>query len=832
MSERLLRTMPLQPVLLAFLALSVALAPGCGDSGGSGTPVDDASNGGGDDTGGFEPGGVDPDEPLTGYGSLDFVGDLATAMCDWMTGCCTTMEIQDVLSAFGSADEALLTYSMAERIWEDPALCGPIVRGVLIDDLRVLDAAIASGRAQLNQAAVPVCVARYGDGSCPVSAHGGLDGSHPCSPRMLSTGLVLDGSVCKADYECVPGSYCDAVAVFGICRPLGGLDDDCIHNADCGGGLCGSSERVCVTEDVNVAPWCDNDGQCPAGQMCAESIDRCIDALELGSVCVQDRQCATGYCALETSQTCEEKLVVGAPCTHDGSCLGDAWCDDSAPDFHRCLAATILSLDQPCDEGAGICDGHLVCHQGICVARSDMGGSCEHDGYCPATGYCDASVCVPRVAIGGSCTGDGQCVDIGWCDGGSCVSRIALGLPCELGDVCVAGAYCDIQFGVVGTCASLPDLGSDCPDGACGAGLVCVSFDGACANALALDASCERHAMCGSVGQCVEPSTSSTICQAAAVVGLGETCWDDDRVCAAGLVCNTTCQALGLVGSPCVDDAECTEGTSCIKSSCSPPSGAYGACNSDPDCSSSLYCDLGVSQCTPMKTVDQPCSASTECLASLYCDPAAGVCAWEKALNEACSPGAPCKEGLFCANNGLCTSRVAEGFPCEVGVFAMCWDGLTCVDGVCMAPPGPGLPCHPQLGCAEQAVCDDTLGLCVARVQAGGDCDVTSECATELFCGEIGPSCAPRIVEGGSCWQDAECQPAAACIFRGRCRAGVEVGGLCDTNDAPCVDGAICDDGICVAGVEDLDIGAPCADASQCASGACSEVCIGFCQGP
>ncbi len=90
--------------------------------------------------------------------------------------------------------------------------------------------------------------------------------------------------------------------------------------------------------------------------------------------------------------------------------------------------------------------------------------------------------------------------------------------------------------------------------------------------------------------------------------------------------CTGMYRGLQAADAPCLSDAECVPGTTCIGESgttegtCQAYLALGAACtpNSQPPCASGLYCDGAA--CATRKAAGAACAASTECAAGLECD--------------------------------------------------------------------------------------------------------------------------------------------------------------------------------------------------------------------
>jgi hypothetical protein len=787
--------------------------------------------------------GADPDHgagvPITpGAPDTSFAGQVATGVCGWLLGCCTTLEQEDFVAGVTAGDAQTDTYQLTLRMRDDPSICRDLVKGHLLTLWRDADGAVAAGRAVYNEVATGTCLTSFEDSVCSTSGAGDLSRSdHPCHADELVTGLAEPGDLCTHDFECTDGGYCDVAlgASFGSCRTWSTLGEPCNEDQACGpAGYCGGTGDfgVCAETSGDLAPFCNLHIDCGAGQYCATSTHACVEALPAGTVCQASPYCASGFCALMTSQTCESTRDLNALCTSDTACGDEGFCDEAPPDVQRCIALTQLGEGERCDLGAAICGEGLLCEDGLCVPRSSIGGPCVTDHYCPSNGWCDGGSCSPRSPVGGVCDSDGQCVTISWCSNQTCVGRIEVGLSCDATSRCASGAHCVMPDGLIGTCQPLPSAGSDCADGQCGEGLGCITYTGTCAARLTSGADCDRTTMCATTQLCASEGLNSSVCQAPDVVGLGEGCAAAASTCNASLYCNAgTCVAYAVSGEQCTDDEQCVAGTSCVLGACKTLGGAFASCDSQEDCANGLYCDESVQQCTPQKTVAQACTWSVECQGTLYCDTTSLTCAWKKSASTPCSKQDECQDGLYCNIAGSCATRLDVGQTCNVD--AACLEGLGCIGGLCVGPASPGMPCDPVMGCSDGSVCNQTTGLCEALGTSGSACETNSNCISELHCGALSPTCLDRGDTGDACDTVDGCLPTLTCQVSGLCRARGEIGSGCTPNLSQCIDGALCDaSGVCLGVSADRLIGEPCGDHAQCETNHCGGgVCIGICLG-
>ena len=828
--------------VLLFSLTVVAPLSGCGDA--------QPTNGG--DTGESTESGqgdlatvpnIGPDAtagvPVTpGAPDTSFAGQVASGVCAWLRGCCTTLEQEDFVASVTAGDTQTDTYALTLELRNDPAVCRELIKGHVLELWRDADSAVATGRAAYNDAATAACLASFSETSCTGSGFGDIARpEHPCYAERLVEGLVSTGSLCTQDFECTPGSYCEVPlgSDFGACRTYAAAGAPCSDDEACGpSAYCGGAGEfgVCADTSADLSPYCNLHVDCGPGEYCATATHTCVPALADGAVCQANPYCASSFCALQTSQTCEATRGINELCTSDASCGQAGYCDDTPPDVQRCLALTQLAEGERCDLGAAVCGEGLLCEDGLCVPRSSMGGPCVSADYCPSNAWCEDGSCVARAPIGGVCEDDSQCVAIGWCNGGECEARIEIGLSCDANSRCADGAHCAMPDGVIGTCQPLPSAGSDCADGKCAAGLGCVTYTGVCAAHLASGANCERSEMCAPEQRCASAGLSSNVCQPPKTVSIGESCLGVSVSCAPNLYCSGgVCAAFSVSGEACSADDQCVAGTSCVLGTCKTYGGAFANCDSHEDCANGLYCDTGVQQCAPQKTLDQACSEDSQCQGSLYCDTTTLACAFKKNASESCNKAGECQDGLYCNITGTCSARLGAGQTCNE--TPACLDGLACVGGVCVGPAAPGMVCDPVMGCMEEAACNPQTNLCEALGSQGTPCDVDANCTSDLFCGALAPSCVDRGESGDACDTMDGCVPGLSCRVSGLCRARSQVGEGCVPGTPQCVADALCDpSGICQALTADRGIGEPCGDHAQCETQLCEAgICVGSCLG-
>ncbi len=256
-------------------------------------------------------------------------------------------------------------------------------------------------------APLPANVCTAGTQTCTGGAWGACVGLVVRSPEACNgkdddcNGQTDEGTLCPS-----------GVCAGGVCLPAScDLESRCPAGFDC---IAGSPAATCQPRN------CVGGVPCPAGQVCNQAGDTCIDPCQ-GVTCGTGATCSGGTCFGGACYT------VGCPTAGDvcrqGACVPD-----------------------PC--AAVACAGGTFCRDGDCVracanVACPAGQTCDRDGFCVAD--C-AATC-----------GTGQI-----CQGGTCVADPCTGKGCGLGQACRNGACVDQPCAHV-TCPT----GSTCQDGQC-----------------------------------------------------------------------------------------------------------------------------------------------------------------------------------------------------------------------------------------------------------------------------------------------------------------------------------------------------------------------------
>lgn len=224
------------------------------------------------------------------------------------------------------------------------------------------------------------------------------------------------GEACTSDAACAPGERC----VEGACVSA----TTCISDAECG-----DPKRQCLEGECQLRPGfgdaCDAERPCEFGDFCSELLGLCLDA-STARDCVRRSQCPSGqicdasankcipnpgcfgpaYC--EPGETCDPvtrscEVDVSRPCVAcnaDGACDGGLTCDDAssacvAPaEDTPCLAGEFCSVFGSCVEceSNADCGDNLFCN--VTLGRCESNTQCADDpSECPASPEVNCLLC-------------------------------------------------------------------------------------------------------------------------------------------------------------------------------------------------------------------------------------------------------------------------------------------------------------------------------------------------------------------------------------------------------------------------------------------------------
>ncbi len=159
-----------------------------------------------------------------------------------------------------------------------------------------------------------------------------------------------------------------------------------------------------------------------------------------------------------------------------------------------------------------------------------------------------------------------------------------------------------------------------------------------------------------------------------------------------------------------------------------------------------------------------------------------------------------------------CSACVWEGGDCSTGPapsapvlapLSWCQDGLSCVEGVCVAPAEPpepvelGAECGPGRACPEDTFCHSVSKVCAVAAAVDAPCSHDHECVPELICNTAkhGGVCRAPGPDGDDCHKDRHCAGTLACHAQihdpGVCRPPGGAGQPCE-RPSHCIEGLLC----------------------------------------
>lgn len=347
-----------------------------------------------------------------------------------------------------------------------------------------------------------------------------------------------------------PASYFVLIAVccFGLvsgCSDEGAKDDaaDATTDTSCRGAACNDT-----TPDGSEAPIpgetpCTEGGECPAGLICDDTVQRCVTPCATQSDCSASERC-------DDDGRCRRR----AACTSTADCSGGETCNTclsvcvATTGGQACTSAANCGFDQFCDGCVGECrDSLALCE--ACTADAECGEARDRCldyatggrfcgtacGSCPVGYQCDATL--------------GQCVALS----GSC-ERVR---ECATPNDCPRGQTCSASFVCIAGCDG---------DEACPGGQVCVA--GACVPPCADDSECPGDATCtdrrcripgGCITSrdCTEPATFCSGFQCVPGCEVDNDCGNAAQECVAG-----SCEVRGCRGNySCSFGLVCNQGS-------------------------------------------------------------------------------------------------------------------------------------------------------------------------------------------------------------------------------------------------------------------------------
>lgn len=208
------------------------------------------------------------------------------------------------------------------------------------------------------------------------------------------------------------------------------------------------------------------------GPTCDRSIDQVAECVFRGAKangegCSFAGQCASGSCQRAPTESC-------------GKCAGTGQAGESCAEA-ECELGTLCSLDQKCAVPAEVgsvcsnaqpCKVLLDCVQGICTARTPVGGACNpSDAKSPLCG--ENLECVPSGAAGGP----GTCQATVYAKLGEKCGRVAGGVR-EV--ACIGSSCVKPANGGEGTCTAFLPPGASCAAGGAECAVFSQCLEGTC----------------------------------------------------------------------------------------------------------------------------------------------------------------------------------------------------------------------------------------------------------------------------------------------------------------------------------------------------------------
>lgn len=238
-------------------------------------------------------------------------------------------------------------------------------------------------------------------GDCVVAGGTACTEDRNCGvPRWCNTctGFCEDQvglcQTCETDNACLDQGACLTYRSGGMFCGLG-----CVTDAGCPQGFAclgveGEAVKQCVArsgacEDLGL---CQDDRECPVGQICSETTRACAPG------CVEDGQCQSG-------QVCVGGRC-GPPCSGDGDCTPPAVCEAGG----KCRIPGACSEPNDCPEPETYCSRQSgMCEPGcqidadckdaakICTDERCVDKGCQHNFECAFGNVCDQASgdCVP-----------------------------------------------------------------------------------------------------------------------------------------------------------------------------------------------------------------------------------------------------------------------------------------------------------------------------------------------------------------------------------------------------------------------------------------------------
>lgn len=554
---------------------------------------------------------------------------------------------------------------------------------------------------------------------------------------------------CRNYHDCANDEKC----ISNICVM------SCLDHAQCQNGM------ACVNGVCSIG--CRSDDSCLPDQSCVNN--KCVNACLTGGVCGPNAGCNTQkhktYCScpegFEGNPIPEQGCIrVPRPCKFDNQCTENYKCNEGYCNFpctknlhcaigERCYEEKCLKV---CYTSNNCLPGEICNNDGVCKP------GCESDSDCPQTELCMKGKCQCAKGFIGTPFG---CTDINECSENPChESSKCENTPGSFKCVCPEGMITD---GLSGVCQRTAECSKH---GDCLNKLSCIQ--GKCISACDL-------AKCGHQADCII-SNNEAVC-----------------VCPESYLGDSYDEAIGCFKVECTNDEQCGTDKMCDSNTnrCVNPCdvhncGKGGACNvrdHQIDCSCHPGYALQNSTCVDVDECDsKPCSENSMCInlsGSYKCDCVSPFIKNTK-TNECKLPN-ECVSNEDCSENSFCSNSKCEN-PCNT---QKCGKNANCKiknhEAECECPEySKGDPesecvlfeCKNNEDCGSDYNCHNNF--CIDPCSLPNVCGVQSTCSIRN-----------QVVEC-KCLPGTTGNPVLGCISLQYCN-----------NDAQCLSGTICDNGIC-----------------------------------
>jgi Cys-rich repeat protein len=649
------------------------------------------------------------------------------------------------------------------------------------------------------------------------------DADCPDGQSCVAGLCVTTNPPCASNADCPAGFVC----MFGQCVPN---TPPCASNPDCPAGFaCVNGQCVhvpppCLTDadcndgdpctkdkctpssgctHVNICGGCQNDSQCPTGQVCDPATGTCVPS---SGGCTTNAQCGAGkYCFKATcNQNTGTCTAVPQACAlyydpvcgcngttygnlcllmsakqnlkHMGACnvtpidadgdgftIGQGDCNDQDASIHPMAPELCDGIDNNC---SGIVDEG--CPGAPCVAHSD----------CPAGFSC----------VNGVCQTQSACMDLSDVDFGMCEMIIGWGFAngsCTWLSGCGCGNYCQYVFDSQEKCEEACGIPSN----------ECEAAGGVCAYNqfpwMSVYPQCPAGTSQIDVGGCPNNTDGFGICCMPAGCS-------SDVECAAEEICmNGMC--VPWIDPGCQTDADCDPGFVCMDGFCT-PWGDPNFCMSSQDCAATQYCyrdacnaNHGVCVTPPQACymLWAPVCGCDNVTYSNHCFLLAAGQDFDY-LGECQEEPQPACKDLSNIDFGMCAMIIGWGY----------------VNGGCTWLSGCGCGEYCEFVFDTQEKCEDACGIVTNDGEICGDgIDNNGNGLVDEGCGPIpctsnadcpvGPDGTPLVCQNGLCvpstnpgycWDSSQCLFGSYCYYKdcavetGAC---VQIPGACPMVWAP-----------------------------------------------